>query len=557
MKISAPGLMLVLAVLGPVAAAPQSVQSPRAQGLYFAKKAYIPSPLPGFDETNALLPSPIAEARPLWIECYWKAWELAFRNFYEPAPGSGFVSQFIDAAFNDNIFLWDSSFMTMFCNVAYPLVPGISTLDNFYAKQHEDGEICREIRRDTGLDYPPWINKENLTLFSRGGFGLENEKPPVPIVYKGLPVPSPNPRLTLDALNHPILSWAETEYLRMTGDTSRIGLVWEPLVRYYQAFKKYLRQGNGLYMTDWASMDNSPRNPSLSGGGTGVDISSEMVLFARHLAEMAGTLGKKGDAENFRGEAEELSRTINTLMWDEDKKFFYDLTLEGKRAPVKTVAAFWTLIAGVASPRQAGLLAAELENPATFGRFHPVPTCSADAKGYNPRGGYWRGAVWAPTDTMVIRGLEKYGYVELARKIALKHLDIATDVFRRTGTIWENYAPDSPEPGRHEGAGSLVRKDFVGWSGLGPILYLLEYGIGLQPDSRTNTLVWRSELEGRSGCRRYRFNGHVVTLQVEKDGSVPRRITVDSDGEFSLRFICRGTEKIFRVAKGKNEFPWP
>jgi len=83
---------------------------------------------------------------------YWKSWELAFRNFPEPATDSGYVSQFIDAAFNENIFLWDTCSMTMFCNYAHPLVPGLASLDNFYAKQHADGEICREINRSTGQD---------------------------------------------------------------------------------------------------------------------------------------------------------------------------------------------------------------------------------------------------------------------------------------------------------------------------------------------------------------------------------------------------------------------
>jgi len=43
--------------------------------------------------------------------------------------------------------------MTMFCNYAHPCVPGIGSLDNFYVKQHEDGEICREINRATA-----WIS---------------------------------------------------------------------------------------------------------------------------------------------------------------------------------------------------------------------------------------------------------------------------------------------------------------------------------------------------------------------------------------------------------------
>jgi hypothetical protein len=69
-------------------------------------------------------------------------------------------------------------------------------------------------------------------------------------------------------------------------DKARLGRVWEPLVRYYGALEEFLRQGNGLYMTDWASMDNSTRNAYLDRGGTGIDISCEMVLFARQLAEI-------------------------------------------------------------------------------------------------------------------------------------------------------------------------------------------------------------------------------------------------------------------------------
>ncbi len=120
-------------------------------GVYFPKKQYMPKPLPTFEAAQDRLPAPVYDDQPLWVETYWKAWQLAFRNFHEPTPQNGFVSQFIDAAFNENIFLWDSCFMTMFCNYAHPLVPGISTLDNFYAKQQEDGEICREIGRATGL----------------------------------------------------------------------------------------------------------------------------------------------------------------------------------------------------------------------------------------------------------------------------------------------------------------------------------------------------------------------------------------------------------------------
>ena len=523
-------------------------------GRYFAKKEYKPAPLPRFADLRGQLPSPIDDDHPLWVETYWKAWELAFRNFHEPPPGSGFVSQFIDAAFNQNIFLWDSCFMTMFCNFADPLVPGISTLDNFYARQHEDGEISREIVRATGVDFKEWINYEDRPLFSRWGWPSYDERADedrnAPVVYRGRHPPTPNPRLTLDALNHPILAWAELEHFRVTGYRSRLGEVWEPLVRYYESLQKYLQQGNGLYMTDWASMDNSPRNAYLKGGGAGIDISAEMVLFARQLAEIGTIIGKIDESQRFSRDADRLAGNINRRMWDRKRKFYFDLTLKGKRAPVKTVAAYWTLIANVASTEQATDLVAQLKNPATFGRLNKVPTLAADEPGYDPAGGYWRGSVWVPTDTMVIRGLEKYGFDDLAREIALNHLNLVAQVFKKTGTIWENYSPDAVQQGRPAMA------NFVGWSGLGPIMYLLEYAIGLRPDAPHNSLVWHLEPGGRRGCERFRFNGHVVSLIAQPaTGTASKwKITIDSDGPFELRVFANGAEKTFAVARGSQEF---
>lgn len=526
------------------------------RGKYFEKKSYAPALLPKFEETRPQLPSPIFDENQLLVKLYWKAWELAFRNFHEPSPSSGFVSQFIDAAFNDNIFLWDTAFMTMFCNIAYPLVPGIASLDNFYAKQHPTGEICREIQRRSGLDFVYWVNAEDSTLFSRWGWIFPPARQ-TPVLYKDRTAPTPNPRLTLDATNHPILAWAELESYRFTGDTSRLRLIWDPLVQYYRAYQTYLRQGNGLYTTDWASMDNSPRNAFLNQGGIGIDISSEMVLFARNLTEIARLLEKEGEVRRYREEADMLSDRINRLMWSRTKRFYYDLTLDGQQAPVKTVAAYWTLLAHVASPAQAIDLVKELQNPETFGRLNPVPTCAANEPGYYSTGGYWRGAVWAPTNTMVIRGLENYGHNNLARTIALKHLQIVADVFERSGTIWENYAPDSNEPGRNTDS-SLVARDFVGWSGIGPILYFLEYGVGLKPNAARNELRWRIESTRRVGCTQYRFNSRVVTLvaqPAERNGGVT--IAVDSDGAFMLKIEHRGQQKVFAVSKGMNRFVVP
>ena len=544
-------------LLGSGVMAQQAVQAPEAaQGCFFTKKQYVPSPLPKFDELRGELPSPIFDEKPEWVQMYWKAWELGCKNFNEPKPGSGMVTQFIDAAFSESIYLWDTCFMTMFCNVAHPLVPGIGSLDNFYARQYADGEIGRETNRTTGAEFAAWVNNEHKPLFSRWGWTFNFE--PIksdPVIYVGRAEPQPPPNLTLDSLNHPIFSWAEMESYRFTGDKQRFRMVYDPLVHYYRALEKYLQQGNGLYITDWASMDNSPRNLYLKGGGCGVDISCEMVMFAQQLATMAGMLGKPEDAKAFTRDADRLKQLINRLMWDEQRNFYFDLTLKGERAPVKSVAAYWTLLARVASLAQANALVAELKNPATFARMHRVPTLAADEKYYDPAGGYWRGAVWAPTTTMVIRGLDDYGYDVLAREIALNHLDIMGRVFKETGTVWENYAPDSAAPGK-VGSTPAV-KDMVGWSGLGPILYLLEYAIGLKPNAPGNELTWNLRSNGRQGCERFRFAGHVVSLLAEADPLDAKRlcVTVKSDGAFKLRLVRDGRTQIVPIKETGQDAP--
>lgn len=165
-----------------------------AAGSVFPKTEYLPAPLPRFTEYRDRLPGPIYDENPEWVALYWKAWELAFRNFHEPAKGSPFVSQFIDAAFNQNIFLWDTCFMSMFCNVAHPLVPGIASLDNFYVSQHDDGEISREIVRATGADYGAWVDGDRRPLFSRHGWLPGQNDAPVAYGEEASPNPAPTLR---------------------------------------------------------------------------------------------------------------------------------------------------------------------------------------------------------------------------------------------------------------------------------------------------------------------------------------------------------------------------
>ncbi|MDN4075987.1 MGH1-like glycoside hydrolase domain-containing protein [Fictibacillus terranigra] len=537
------------------------------RGQYFRKKTYQDTTILPFSEARSFLPEPFCEKYPNEENCYWRTWELAYKNIYQPTEESGFVSNFVDAAFNQDIFMWDTAFITMFCNIGHPYIPGIRSLDNFYCKQLEDGEIPREIIRESGEDFSRWVNHEKRPLHSffhnhyehRGLFGSEAPSYEEMYVPKlGREVKNP-PYLTLDNLNHPIMAWAELESYRHTGDINRLELVWEPLLKFYESMCYHLHNQHGLFVTDWASMDNSPRNYYL---GSGVDISCEMVLFARNLVEMANILSAKYQSEGkvelgkeftapikkLENDVKTFTESINRKMWDKDSGFYYDVTDDGQRSPVKTIAAYWSLLGEVADEEQAKQLAKWLQDPKTFARVHRVPTLAADEEGYNPDGGYWRGSVWAPTNMMVTRGLEKYGYDELAQEIALSHLENVVQVFEDTGTIWENYAPDSLK------AGDANNKDFVGWSGIAPILYFLEYRIGLRGNSAKNELTWKIDSSlGEVGCHRYWFAGHTINLRAVPQPNGTVKVDADSDGPFTLHVQCGQHKKTIQIY-GKEQF---
>ena len=114
-------------------------------------------------------------------------------------------------------------------------------------------------------------------------------------------------------------------------------------------------------------------------------------------------------------------------------------------------------------------------------------------------GGYWRGSVWSPTNYMLLRGLTKTGFHDLAHEIARNHHAAVVRVFEATGTLWENHAPDTLEPG------STSAANFVGWTGLTPTAILFEYLFGLRPNVPERRLIWDVRLLEAHGVERYPF----------------------------------------------------
>lgn len=454
-----------------------------------------------FQEARKILPEPIWKHHESEIEMYWKAWNLAIGNIRQPMAGSGFAAPYMDIAYNGNIFMWDMSFMMLFAKYGYRFFPFIKSLDNFYAKQHPDGFICREIRAD-GSDcferYDPVSTGPNL------------------------------------------LPWVELEYFRQFGDMERLHKVFPALCAYVRWWQLNRTWRDGTYWSSgWGTgMDNMPRvqenySPIFSNGKmVWLDTNLQQILVDEALLQIGFYIERWQEIEDLEDEMKFLKKYIREKMWDEKQSFLFDVYSDGTLCGTKGVGAFWALQADILGKDKLDRLTAHLSDTSEFLRCHRVPSLSADHRKYNPDGRYWQGGVWPGTNYMIIDGLYKNGYSVLAKEIALNHYKNVFEVWKDTGTFWEYYAPESCRPG------FMARKDFVGWTGLPPIAIFIEYILGIHSDYSQKVVEWSIGNLEEHGIRRYPFGpDNVISLVAghRKSYDEKPKIHVATDIPFILR----------------------
>lgn len=379
-------------------------------------------------------------------------------NILRPRLGTG--GEFAD------LFLWDTAFTAMWGKYHMDELPVERSLDNFYKLQDDDGFISRQYL-NTGES--KW-SKEHPISFAP-----------------------------------PILSWAEIDIYKISGNKNRLAKVYPHLKKHHNFCMNNFRTDNGLFFSDHygCGMDNLPRMPyDLIDDKTGIllerhhihrsvddnyamqlmsspyfrwniqgswiDTSAQMAFNALCLKKIAEILGINKDIVIFKKEHKNIANKINEKCWNNEHQFYFDLAF-GKQVPRFHIGSFWTLIAQVVPKERLTGYVAHLEDKNKFNRTVPIPTLAADDPDYNKNGGYWRGSVWAPTNYMVLHGLKENGFDDLAKSIAQKYYNAVSKVFEDTGTLWENYSPEKAAPG------NLSQRDFCGWTGLASVAVYNEF----------------------------------------------------------------------------------
>src|SRR5579864_6364882 len=213
---------------------------------------------------------------------YDAALAIAKKKVRGGAGDAAYPKPFVDAAFSPHIFQWDTCFIAGYAKYHQDELPIANALDNFYARQTDDGFICREYD-DKGRPFWP-------------------EDHPV-------------------SVNPPLFAFAELELFGQRRDAGRLRAVYPKLVAYFDFIERRYRGDDGLFFSDalGSGMDNIERYPDgwsddgqgiplhnlypevfdykgLSAAwnrqGRSVDLSAQMALFADNLRTIAGLIGE-------------------------------------------------------------------------------------------------------------------------------------------------------------------------------------------------------------------------------------------------------------------------
>jgi alpha,alpha-trehalase len=253
---------------------------------------------------------------------------------------------------------------------------------------------------------------------------------------------------------------AQDEYhtVWMGSNKPNARLVYKGLSRYYDV--NYL---NDLAEAE-SGWDMTPRFSHKALNFLPVDLNSLLYKYEMDFAEAAQILGKEREALQWQTAAKMRQKAMHELMWSEIRGLYYDYNyVKEHRGSVSSLAAYYPMWAGLATEHQAAKLVSALRKFESKGGL-----AATDAL---PIGLYVPGSLpaqwaypngWAPLHYIVIKGLQRYGYHDEARRIAMKWLRTNLDWFKKHGVFLEKY--NVVQPNRPPAKGIYPSQTGFGWT---------------------------------------------------------------------------------------------
>lgn len=221
------------------------------------------------------------------------------------------------------------------------------------------------------------------------------------------------------------------------------------------------------YISEAECWDFTPRFKGECENYCPVDLNALLYIYEKNFAYFSRIFGDRAGVRRWNKAARVRKRLMGKYLRNPKDGIWYDFNfVTGERSDVVSAAQFFLLMGKAVTRRQArGIVKslAVLEYP------HGISACEKGDYPFVYQWSYPNG--WAPLQYVTVRGLDAYGYEEDARRIARNYVDLLTESYDATGTLWEKYNVDE---GNLNVGDEYKMPTMLGWTA-GAYVWLTEY----------------------------------------------------------------------------------
>ncbi len=449
-----------------------------------------------------------------FVDMYDRTWVWLDEIWHQAGEDERFPEGFYTHNGSSVMNLFDVSLSSLFLVYSNQSYSPYSMIDFFYSIQEESGRIPEKYDLEAGKAAFDPDNPEGATL--------------------------------------PLLSYVEFAFYHKIGNKKRLKDVVPYLEKYFAWMQSSFMDKDGLYSVPYSAMHlgNLPRE----GAAFTVDYNAAVAIFALYMSNIGDILNDKELAFRYKRIYFSIKTRINSMMWDDEDKFYYDLDDNKNRIRNKHIGAYWTLLAEIPNDEYGSFLIDKLRDDKEFGTDNPFPVVPVSSKYFSEEGNGYRGGVSPFCTYMVVKGLINYGSFIFARECSIRHMYFILDTLHpdaeTKGDCWELYKPMA------EGAASYPegenRKRFLPMLGLVTISLMVENIIGLDISLPRKTVNWTMQSLEEMGIEDLSLKKNNITILASKNvRGWEIRLESEKLYYFTIQILDEDKKKTLPIPSGK------
>lgn len=442
----------------------------------------------------------------VWIDEYWTQGtkKNGFSGSYLGYPGQKTFNQLHTCM---------AALFLVYSNQNYSPFPMV---DYFYSKQEDSGAI----RSDYSLD-------DGTPVFS-----------------------ADNP----EGVCPPIFAYVEYSFYHKIGNKKRLKEIVPVLERHFDWLKDNFLRENGLYSVPASACMTG--NVDRGNMYYPVDFNAQLAVNALYLSAIGDILNDKELSFRYKRLYFSLKTRINSMMWNADSWFYYDLDVKERQTELQHIGAYWTLLAEIPNEERADGFIAHLSDPEVFGTENPFPVIPANHPDFSESGNGYNGGVVPFFTYMVVKGLERYGQFEFARECSIRHLYFILDTLHPNGEdvgdVWEAYLPAKEGPSQCPDIPDFPKQRFIPMVGMITITLMIEDIIGLVISLPRKTVDWTMTTLEAMGIEGLSLKRNMITILSNKQArGWEIRLESEKLYYFTIEILDEKKKKTLPIPSGK------